>query len=265
LPAGDSLAKALSASYPIVVIAWCRLGVTLMVIGVTGRLNGASLMRSGAMGLQLVRAALAVATLCFFYSSLRHLPLAETTAVVFLAPLLAIMLARVWLKERVPLVTWAGLAVSLVGVGLMIRPGAALYQWAAIWPLLSAFSLGGFYVITRKLAPLDGALATTFLTTLFAFVAFSALMPFYWRLPDNLTDLGLLIAVGILGAAGQQWMAMAYQRADTSLVAPLGYLSAVFAVLFGWMIFNEIPSQLSALGMVLIVMAGAATLRRLPR
>jgi len=215
--------------------------------------------------LQLLRSALAVATLSFFYTSLRYLPLAETTAVVFLAPLLAIMLARLWLKEPVTLMTWTGLAVSLVGVGLMVRPGGALYQWAAIWPLLSAFSLGGFYVITRKLAPLDGALATTFITTLFAFVAFSVLVPFYWQLPNNLNDLGLLIAVGILGAAGQQWMTMAYQRANTSLIAPLGYLSAVFAVLFGWMIFNEIPTQLSAIGMVLIVMAGAATFSRLPR
>jgi len=264
LPAGDALAKALSTAYPIVMIAWCRFGVTLIVISVTARLHRVSLLRSDAMGLQLLRAVLAVATISFFYTGLRYLPLAETTAVVFIAPLVAIVIAWVWLKEDVPLLTWFGLGMSLFGVALIVRPGATLYQWAALWPLLAALALGGFYAITRKLAPLDGALSTTFLTTLFAFVAFTALLPVYWQTPQTFTDYGLLIGVGVLGATGQQWMAMAYQRADTSLVAPLGYLSAVFAVALGWMMFNEVPDMLTAAGMLLIIAAGVATLRRLP-
>jgi len=246
-------------------IAWCRFGLTLIVIGATARLHRTSLLRSDAMGLQLLRAVLAVATISFFYTGLRYLPLAETTAVVFIAPLVAIVIAWIWLKEDVPLLTWFGLVMSVIGIALIVRPGATLYQWATLWPLLAALALGGFYAITRKLAPLDGALTTTFLTTLFAFVAFTALLPVYWQTPQTFTDFGLLISVGVLGATGQQWMAMAYQRADTSVVAPLGYLSAVFAVALGWIMFNEVPDMLTGAGMLLIIVAGAATLSRLPR
>jgi len=261
LPAGDGIAKALSATYPIVTIAWWRFAITLIAVGTTGWLRSVPLHQSGAWGWQLVRAVCALLTIIFYYRGLQSLPLAECTAIVFLAPLLAVLIARTWLTEPIRPIVWIALSLSLVGVMLIVQPGADLVKAEALWPLLAAISLGGFYAITRKLAPIDGALTTTFLTTALALIGLTMALPWFWRLPQSGLDLVLLLAVGLLGALGQHWMAMAYQRASTALVAPLGYLSAVFALFFGWLWFGEVPSDGSLIGIALILSAGVLLVR----
>jgi len=242
-------------------IAWSRFAITLIAVGATGRLRSVPLHKSGAWGWQGVRAVCALLTIIFYYRGLQSLPLAECTAIVFLAPLLAVLIARAWLTEPIRPIVWIALSLSLAGVLLIVRPGADLVRAEALWPLLASIALGGFYAVTRKLAPIDGALTTTFLTTALAFGGLTMAMPWYWQLPQSGLDLALLFAVGLLGALGQQWMAMAYQRASTALVAPLGYLSAVFALFFGWLWFGEVPSNGSLIGIALILSAGVMLVR----
>lgn len=257
LPIMDGLVKSLVPVYPVVMIAWWRFAVmTVLLITAGLPSRGMSQFRSNAPLLQVVRAALMVAATASFYTGLQHLPLAECTAIMFLAPALSALFARLLLHERPGAAGWFAIALSVIGVFVVIRPGGRMFDPAALYVVAGTLAYALFSLTTRVLASRDAAHVTTLWSALGALLAFSVLLPSAWRPIVETSHLSLLLCIGALGALGQLLFSKAFRHGRAHVIAPITYLSLPVALLVGWYHFDEVPDFWSFVGIAII--SGAA-------
>ncbi len=253
----DALSKYLSGLYPVVMVVWVRYLVhTLLLAGFFLPREGFGVLRSSRPGLQLVRALSLIGCSLFFTAGLRHIPLAEATAVNFLAPLLVLALSVPLLGERVGRGQWLAVLGGLVGVLVIIRPGSALFTPAILFPLGSALCFGFYQILTRLLASHDSPATSNFLTGLINTLIMSALVPFFWETPHNLKEGLLMLALGSCGMGGHMLLTQAYRHASPGLLAPFGYGQIVFAGLLGFLVFGHMPDAWALLGICIICLCG---------
>ncbi|MCX7273893.1 MAG: DMT family transporter [Burkholderiales bacterium] len=259
----DTVAKTLTATYPSTLVAWARyfFHVLVMLVVLAPRV-GRRLVIVRLPGLQVVRGiCLGTSTLCFF-GALAHMPLAEATAIVSIGPILVALAAVRFLGERAPPGTGVALLLSFVGVLLIVRPGGALFGWAAALPLVTALATAGYQLSTRMLSGRDDPVATLFIGSVVATALMSAAVPLYWVMPVSWSDLALFVATGAIGAFGHWLLVLAYERAPATVLAPFGYAHAVMALPMGWLVFGNFPDRWALTGMALIVATGVGMAMR---
>jgi drug/metabolite transporter (DMT)-like permease len=271
LPVMDGLAKALTARYPVLEIAWARFFFALAVLlpfalGQPGR----ALLRPPRLALQLLRSVCQVLAVSMFFLTLSFLPLADTLAICFLYPLVTVALAGLFLGEAVGPRRWLAVLVGLVGAMIIIRPGLGVFQPAALLGLLTSLVFAVFIILTRKLAGSAPPAVILIWGTLVGALLTTALLPLVW-VPPDLWDLLLMLAIGAIGALGHLLLLKAYELAPASLLSPLGYAEIIGAALIGWLAFGDLPDGPTWLGIAVISAAGsyialgAPPLRRLAR
>jgi drug/metabolite transporter (DMT)-like permease len=208
--------------------------------------------------MQLVRSlCLVVATACFF-GGLRFLPLAEGSAISFLAPMFAIVLAMPVLGERPTRARWMSAIAGFIGIVILVRPGSAVFHPATGLLVLAAIANALYQLLTRKL-PGDTPFTTLFYSGLVGAVLLSFALPFA-DLPSSVTlrDGFFLLELGLLAGVGHGLLIAAFLRAPASLIAPFTYLQMIWATLYGFAIFGQLPDGISAIGMAIIVASGVA-------
>ncbi|MDE3735224.1 MULTISPECIES: DMT family transporter [Pseudomonas] len=253
----DAISKYLSAFYPIVMVVWVRYLVhTLLMAGYLLPREGGRVLRTKRPLLQVVRALCLIGVSLLFTTGLRYIPLAEATSVIFLAPLLVTALSVPLLRERVSRGQWAAVLVGFGGVLLIVRPGGALFTPAILLPLAAAVCFAFYQLTTRILSRSDSAATTNFITGLTNTLIMSALVPFFWHLPDSLGHSLLMLALGACGMGGHMLLTQAFRHASPPLLAPFGYGQIVFAGLLGLLLFNHAPDQVGLLGIAIIVGSG---------
>ncbi|WP_407315322.1 DMT family transporter [Pseudomonas sp. nanlin1] len=255
----DALAKYLSGFYAIVMVVWARYVVhtLLMLVIFVPRTGLSAVVRTKRPGLQLVRALCLIATSVFFTTGLRYIPLAEATAVNFLAPLLVTALSVPLLKETVTRAQWLAVLAGFVGVLIVVRPGGALFTPAIILPLCSAFFFGLYQLITRKLAEVDSPTTSNFLSGIFNSLIMTALVPFFWSMPS--WDHALfMIGLGTCGMLGHMLLTEAFRHAAPAMLAPFSYGQIIFAGLYGYLIFDHTPDIYGVVGIIVICISGLA-------
>jgi len=254
----DTIAKTLASSYPSPMVAWARylFHVLVMLVVLAPRM-GWRLVRTQRLGMQVARGlCLGASSLCFF-GALRHMPLAEATAIISIGPILVALAAVRWLGEKAPAGTGVSLALSFLGVLLIVRPGGALFGWAALLPLLTAGFGVGYQLLTRQLTGIDEGLSTLFIGGLVVTAVLSLFVPYHWVTPRSAFDLLLFVATGVVGAFGHWLLVKAYENAPASALAPFGYAHAVAALPMGLLVFDHFPDRWALAGVALIVTAGA--------
>jgi drug/metabolite transporter (DMT)-like permease len=190
------------------------------------------------------------------FLSVRLMPLAETYAIAFTAPLIVAILAGLTLGERVGLRRWLAIGLGFVGVLVVIRPGAGVLGAAALVPLGMAVAYAGYQLVTRRLAPLDHAFVTMFWSAAIGVAGASLLLPLGWRPPDA-AGWGLMVAMGLLGLAGQLAMIRAFAMAAAPVLAPYGYTQILWAVTLGYLAFGDLPDRWTLIGSAVVVAGGA--------
>jgi drug/metabolite transporter (DMT)-like permease len=252
----DVLIKAATASLPVVQILWARFVIQLASVSLAVRIAGKRLPPvSRRPWLQAVRSlTLALCNLCFT-GAIAFIPLAEATAINFLAPLLVLILAGWWLNERIGWRRWAAVGTGLVGVVIILRPGMGVTHPAAFLVLVTAALFAVYAVMTRLLARHDDSLTTIWHTGLAASLVTSLVVPFFWVTPSAWGVVSL-VAIGILGGIGHYLMILAYAAAPASLLAPFSYTQLVWATLFGWLVFADVPDLPTLLGGAVIAAGG---------
>ncbi len=262
----DSVAKYLSQTHHPLLVAWARYVFHVLVMAAIFLPRmGRALVRTRRPWLQTARGVcLGMSSVCFF-SSVAYLPLAEATAIVSIAPILVTVGAVALMHEQAPRGTWLSLTVSFAGVLLIVRPGSALFGWAAALPLLAALFIVGYQLLTRKLAGVDNGLATLFIGALVAAAMLAVVAPGRWQMPDNALQALLFVAMGVIGAFGHLLLVRAYERGSAASLAPFGYTHSVMAVILGLLFFGQFPDAISLAGIVMIVATGVlmAVLRRI--
>lgn len=262
----DTTAKHLAKTFPVPMLVWARytLHCLLMLAFLAPSLRW-QLVATRRPLMNVTRALLLVAVTGLNMAALRLLPLAETTALLFVTPLLVALLAAPLLGERLTAGRWLASLAGFGGVLLIARPGGVLAP-AGIALVLAAAGCYAFYQIqTRQLSPTENTVTMVFYTALVGTVAMSLAAPFYWGgpLPDAREAL-MIASLGIYGGTGHYLLIKAFRHAPASTLSPFLYVQLVWAALLGWAVFGHWPDGATLAGMAIIAVASLA-LALLPR
>ena len=257
----DVVAKHLTAHYPIPQIVWARHTLPLLVLAVVLNRRLPGFMTSRRVGLQVARSCLLLGASVCFYFALRVLTLADATAVTFVGPLLAVAMSVPLLGEWVGPRRWTGVLIGFVGALIIIRPGTGVMEFAAFLPLGAALCFALYQIATRRLRGIDDPVTTLAFMAVTGTVVTSAIVPFFWILPDLAGGL-LMGSLGMLGTTGHFALIKAFESAPVSVIAPFDYTALIWAALFGYFIFNEMPDTFTILGALVITGSGLYILRR---
>ncbi len=254
----DTMSKYLSGFYPIVMVVWARyVSHTVLMLGVFGPRMGMGVIRTRRPGLQIARALCLIGTSLFFTAGLRYLPLAEATAVNFLAPLIVTALSVPLLKERVTRPQWIAVVTGFVGVLIIIRPGSSLFTPAVLLPLGSAVMFGIYQILTRILSSTDSPTTSNFIAGLVNSLIMTSLLPFFWE-PPSWAHAILMIGLGACGMGGHLLLTQAFRYAPPALLAPFSYGQIICAGLMGFIFFGHVPDEGALVGMTIISLSGLA-------
>ena len=257
----DATSKHLSASLPAIEIAWLRwVGFVAIMAPFVLRSRG-QVLRSRAPGLQVLRTLGLLGSALFFIAGLAHLPLASASAIAFAAPLLVTALSIPLLGEKVGARRWAAVAVGLLGVLVVIRPGSGTFGVAALLPLLSAVSWAFGMIFTRQLGGIDRASTTMTYSALVGLAVLTLLVPLDWRTP-SLPQLGLAAGMAVASTAAQFLVVSAYRLARASVLAPVSYIQLLWSGLLGLLIFGNVPDFWTLTGAAIIMGSGIYTAHR---
>lgn len=262
----DTTNKLLVTEYNVPLVTAIRyITHTLLMLALVAPFQGREMVRTQRTGLVLVRGAcLAVASLLMGFA-LQRMPVAETTAIVYLGPVLVILLSGPLLNEKVGSGAWLAAALGFGGVLLIARPGGGLD------PLGVAFTLGNVVVsvtynmMSRVLARTERTIAMLFYTALIGAIAFGILLPwtFYGIAPTPL-QVVLFISLGVSAWLGHYLFTQSYRYAPAAMLAPMNYLHLAWAAFLGWLVFGHAPDAIALGGIALVAAGGvvSATMAR---
>ena len=195
------------------------------------------------------------------FVALRNLPLATVVSISFAAPIFITIFSIFLLNEKVGLYRWMAVLVGFLGIIFITEPGFSALNLYYIYPIIFCLGLSYVAIAIRKLSSTEPAWLISFF---FSFsIMLLSFLSFYqgWILP-SLLDLFLLSMVGILGGLANLWLSQSYKYSEVSLVSPLKYLGLVFAIIFGYFIWNEIPTSKTLLGALLVIVSSIIIFRR---
>jgi drug/metabolite transporter (DMT)-like permease len=253
----DATGKYLVRDHALFLVVWARYaGQMLVVTPFAWQRAGPGFWRARHPALQLVRSMfLLVATICFF-GSLRYLPLAEGSAITFLAPIFVVILSGPLLGERPNRARWIASVAGFLGILILVRPGSAIFHPATLLLVVAALCNALYYLMTRKLVD-ESAYTTLFYSALAGTVGLSLALP--WQLDGGaptLRDGAIFLLLGLFAGLGHWFVISAYLLAPASMLTPFTYLQMIWATLYGFVIFAQLPDRWSALGMTIIVASG---------
>lgn len=271
----DPIIKAISSRYPVteVMAIRCLVAFPILVAIVHGEVGLAALL-SKRLGLLVLRAAILFLSYTLYYLAIAALSLADAIALFFTTPLFIVAMAGPYLGERITARTVATIVIGMAGVVIMLRPGAGLFDWAALLSLASAALYGFAQLIARKIGDSESAGVMTFyqngiylagaLATAALFHAMGMtqavhpsleflVRPWAWPTP---ADLALMASCGLIASAGMILLSQAYRLAPANRVAIFEYSAILWTPLWGFVFFAEIPRHTTAIGAALIVGAG---------
>ena len=253
-----ALSKYLSGLYPVVMVVWARYMVhTLLMASYFLPQSGLRVLRSKRPLLQVYRAICLLGSGLFFTFGLLYIPLAENTAVNFLAPLLVAALSGPLLGEKVTRGQWIAVSCGFIGVVVIIHPGGDLFTPAVLLPMSAALCFSCYQILTRKLSLYDTPTTSNFFAGLFNALVLSALVPFFWQTPTLVHGLEML-ALGSLGMTAHLLLTQSFRLAAPALLAPFSYCQIVFSGLLGWLLFNHTPDLTSRIGIAIVCISGLA-------
>jgi drug/metabolite transporter (DMT)-like permease len=257
----DAMIKWQGAVYPVLQIVFFRSAFGLLIsIGPVIR-DGRRLLATQRPWLHLARALLGFGALFCFFEAFVLMPFADVYAISFASPLFITALSVPFLGEHVGWRRWTAVGVGLAGVLLMIRPGAGVFDTAALIALAGTACYALAMILVRVLARTDSNIAIVFYFGIMATFLSGITLPFVWVTPTWL-DLLWLALIGIIGGGAQLILTQSFRMAPVSLLTPFEYVAMLWAVLFGWLFWNELPDEYFYAGASLVVAAGLYILHR---
>ena len=258
----DAAIKWLTATYPVPQIGFMRYAVGMVVAtALAARLGGVATLRTQRLGGHALRSLFNLATMLTFYYALQALPLADSIAIGYAAPLFMTALSVPLLRERVGWRRWLAVLVGFVGVLIAAQPSTNGISTGAVWALAAALFYALTLVTSRQLSTTESSHTILFYYSAFVVIALGAWMPWIWVTP-RWQDLWLILFAGIAGSFGQFFLNQALRYGEVSLVAPLDYSGLIWAGLLGFMLWGDVPTQWVLVGSAIIISAGIYIVRR---
>ena len=211
--------------------------------------------------LHLKRCVFGLIAIVAIFIALRKLPLATVVSISFAAPIFTTIMSIFFLSEKVGLYRWLAVVVGFIGILIISEPGFSSLNFYYVYPVIFCLGLSYVAIALRQLSSTEPVwligLYFSFSIMIMSFVT----LPQGWILP-NLKDFFLLSMVGILGGLANLWLTQSYKYSEVSLVTPLRYLALVFAIIFGYLIWDEIPTNKTLIGSSLVIISSVIIFRR---
>jgi len=212
-------------------------------------------------GLHFLRCFFGLIALLAIFTALRNLPLATVVSISFAAPIFTTILSIFLLSEKVGLFRWLAVIVGFVGIIIITEPGFTSLNIYFIYPVIFCLGMSYVAITIRQLSTSEPVwLISLYFSATITLASFFTI-PYGWIMPD-IKDLILLMSIGILGGAANLWLSQSYKFSEVSLVTPLKYLALVFAIIFGYFIWNEVPSIKTLIGAFLVIISSIIIFRR---
>lgn len=251
----DAGSKILTASYPVVQILWFRYVLFVIVAYcLMKRVGGGVDWRRP--WLQLSRGLLLVTQMALIVFAFSRMALADVQAILAITPLMVTALSVPVLGERVGPLRWSAVGVAFVGMLVILRPGLGVLQPATLLVLLAALIGSIYLVLTRVAGRTDAPEVSLFWLAITGFAVLCAIVPFFWKIPVNVTDWGLLFLVAVLGIIGHFCLIKAFQLAEASVLQPYIYSGLIGAIVVGYVVFGDLPDLPTLIGALIIVGSG---------
>ena len=202
----------------------------------------------------LFRCLMGLMALIAIVVALRELPLAVVVSLSYAAPLFITVLSIFLLSEKVGVFRWLAVIIGFVGVIIIAEPGFKGMDYLYFLPLIFCIGMAFVTIMIRKLSTTEPIWLISIFFTITISIAGLATIPMGWKIP-NFQDFILLALIGVTGGSANLFLTQSYKLSEVSLVAPLKYLALVFAVFFGYFIWNEIPTIKTLIGSSLVVIA----------
>lgn len=272
----DVAIKFLSGDYALhqVVLIRSIIGSIFLLAVIVPISGGLPALRTRRLGIHILRGSCVVFANMAFFLGLAALPLAEGVAIFFISPLVITVFSVIFLKEQVGPRRWAAIALGLVGVVIVLRPGTAAFQLASLLPLMAAFGYAALHMLTRYIGRTETAAAMSFYIQM-TFIMVSAGLGLLmgdgkfagttdpslsflfraWVLPP-VGDYWVLVLLGVASAFGGFFISQAYRVSEAALVAPFEYIAMPMAIVWGILVFDEWPDGVALAGIALILGSG---------
>ena len=206
---------------------------------------------------------------CFFglmallsiFTALRNLPLATVVSISFAAPIFTTIFSIFFLSEKVGYFRWLAVFVGFVGIIIISEPGLSSLNVYYIFPVIFVLGMSYVAISIRQLSSTEPVWLISLYFSAAITLAGLFTIPYGWLMP-NLIDLILLSLIGIFGGVANLWLSQSYKFSEVSLVTPLKYLALVFAIIFGYFIWDEIPTIKTLVGATLVITSSVIIFRR---
>ena len=195
------------------------------------------------------------------FVALRNLPLATVVSISFASPIFTTIFSIFLLKEKVGFYRWLAVFVGFIGIIIISEPGFSSLNIYYIYPIIFCLGLSYVAIAIRKLSSTEPVWLISFFFS-FSILIFSFFSLYQQWIIPSFIDLILLSSIGILGGIANLWLSQSYKYSEVSLVSPLKYLALVFAIIFGYLVWDEIPTIKTLMGAILVILSSFIIFRR---
>jgi len=253
----QGFAKLLGEHYSSVQLSWARaFGHILFMLTAFLPRRGLGLLRTRRVGKHLLRSAMLFLSNLSFFFAIGFVPIADAAAMNMASPLFVAALAWPMLREKTNAQLLAAVLVGFLGVLIIVRPGGAVFHWAALFIMFSALSNALYQIFTREIADTEAADTSATYSSVVGSFGILLILPFVWKTPSSLTDLALFCSLGVLGALTHYLIALALGFAPANIVTPFQYVQLIGSVGVGYVLFNTWPDLMTWLGAAIVAGAG---------
>ena len=253
----DSCAKALVATLPAFEVVFFRyLGHLMIVSAFFMPSQGWGLLKANRIGVQVARASVLMVGTSMNFIAVGYLPLAVTSAIFFLAPLMICALSVPFLGERVGPRRWAAIIVGFIGVLIIVRPGVGEIHWAWLLSLGATLCASIYMMLTRVLAGQDSTETSQFFASFIPACAMFPVALSVWVWPSGSLEITLCVLIGFFGWMGHQFATVAHRMAPASTLAPFVYTQILWMTGAGYLFFNNVPDEWVFVGAAIVVGSG---------
>lgn len=258
----DMLVKLATETLPIGQILFARnFFAFIPVLWMVRRAGGFGTVRTHNYRGHLFRSVIGLGAMTCFFLSYRALPLGEAVALASAGTIFMTALSVPLLGERVGPRRWTAVFLGFVGVLVMTRPGIGVFDPGALYAIGGATCYALAMISIRHLTRTESSIAIVFHFTLILTLAGALTLPFVFKMP-TLPELALLVGIGLVGGTAQFAMIGAFRRAPIGLIAPFDYLALVFAMVFGYLVWDDLPDAFLIVGASIVVASGLYILHR---
>jgi drug/metabolite transporter (DMT)-like permease len=256
LSMNDAATKYLAETYPMGQVLGLRQSVALLVILAYVWWSGSwEKLRIKHRSGQAWRAAVHCGSAVLIIWALTLLPIATVTAIVFSSPLVVLIFSMRFLGEGVSWQRWIAVIIGFTGVLVIVRPGGVSFEWALLVAVSAAIVSGFRDLLTRRLSRTDTSISMLFWASALLITLSFLTIPFGWH-PLTLSGSFWFIINGLLNAGAHFLMIEALRLGDAALVSPFRYSAILWAILTGFIVWNQLPDTFTVVGAAMLIISG---------